>query len=60
MSIMSEVGPLDLGELRYLRKVVRKELGVRKTPPSYREYGITAERAAEIRRLAKSFVRKED
>jgi len=66
MSIMSEVGPLDMGELRYLRKVVRKEVGdlgvpnMRKTQPTYAEYGITPERAREIRRLAKSFVRKED
>lgn len=64
MSIMQEVGPLDgavnMGELRYVRKCVRKEQGIRKTPPTYSEYGITSERAKELRRLAQTFVRKED
>ena len=64
MSIMQEVGPLDgandMGELRYLRKCVRKEQGIRKSSPTYMEYGIKPERAKELRLLAKTFVRKED
>jgi hypothetical protein len=65
MSILQKVGPLDggdgnMGELRYLRKCVRKEQGITKTSPTYSEYGITSERAKEIRHLAQTFVRKED
>lgn len=64
MSIMQEVGPLDNGdsmdELRYLRQCIRHEQGIRKSPPVRSQYGITLERAKELRRLSQTFMRKQD